>query len=72
MAGPQYFLLSCTLRRLIKVIALKRLAPGLATVAGFLFMFWTGCAMMPEEEPVAEEVAILFTSSTGGEIEPCG
>lgn|GEM_PF-3300200 len=42
--------------------------------AGFagLLILWAGCSLMPEEEPVPEELAIFFTASTGGEIEPCG
>jgi hypothetical protein len=39
-------------------------------VAGFVVS--AGCALMPQKEPAPEELAIFFTASTGGEIEPCG
>ena len=45
--------------------------PVLGAVLAMLVL-WAGCSMMPEKEPPPEELAILFTASTGAEIEPCG
>ncbi len=49
----------------------KKALPALVGLAG-LATLWAGCSLMPKEEPVPDELAIFFTASTGGEIEPCG
>ncbi len=45
--------------------------PAVVGLAGFVAL-GVGCSIMPEKEPIPDELAILFTASTGAEIEPCG
>ena len=45
---------------------------GMAAVLAGAIALLAGCSVMPEEEPVPEELAILFTGNTGAELEPCG
>ena len=49
-----------------------RIAYSYVSVLAFLaaVMGGGGCSMVPEEEPIPAELAILFTGATGGELEP--
>jgi hypothetical protein len=53
------------------VAILRKWTPAIVALSGFLLL-WAGCSLMPEEEPVPEELAVLFTASTSAELEPCG
>jgi hypothetical protein len=58
-------------RRQVNVTESRRLYPVVAALVG-LVTLWAGCSLVPQKEPVPEELGIFFTASTGGEIEPCG
>jgi len=53
-------------------VRISRKMVAAAAVLGGSLILWAGCALMPKKEPIPPELAILFTASTGGELEPCG